>query len=295
MDSNRPTYFLIQAWCGKVFGVDLNQRKSSSCDRWRRLINLFSVFLLVLGQFYVVYVSLDDLDSLCHLLGLLVGVLLSFIKLCNFHSEAEYFAQLNELTTNLVAFVKPQDRVELVTKNKLAQTLSFINITSLLTSSLTLILFPLGVALFQYFFLFADGETVHWPTPFDSSYPFEVRGFTRYFLVYVFILYNYVICCFGINGADAMFVEACLLLRCHFRVLQKQIERMDYEHFEGELREVFKYHRNILIVKDSLQKSYGKVLPPFMVIASAMFGLFVLSAQRVGVFTKERRKGDLFY
>lgn len=282
---NRPKYFHIQSLSLSVMGAYLVAEKNSVGNRLRSSINSVLSIVLLLSQFYAAQEALDDLRFLCHILGLVVGILLSVIKVLGVHFHIHDFAEMNHLLTELSVRVSPDDRVKLQRANKLGQTLSFLNITCLLTSTLSLILYPLGVAIYQYS-ITDSPDTINWPTPFGAKLPFDASYTPVFELVYLFMIYSFVMVSFAINASDSFFVEASVLLVCHFQFLRRDIEQLDYETLDEEMRRTFAYHSDILRAKESLQKAYSTILPFFVVIAPTLFGLFVISALRVRDFNR---------
>lgn len=278
-----PTFFRIQSLCLNVLGCYFEEEKNSAWQRTRSSINCVLAVVLFLSQCYAARESMDDLSFLCHILGLLVGIFLSVIKILAMHFHVHDFGQLNYLLTELSVDVAPNDRIMLMRANKLGQTLSFLNICCLLVSTLTLILYPLGETIYLLCFVTDDPDSLVWPTPFDAKVPFDASHSPIYELVYVFMLYNFIIACFSINAADSTFVEASLLVRCHFQGLRRDIARLNNASLDAEIKRTAVYHKRILAAKDSLQKSFSRILPFFVVIAPTMFGLFVVSALRVRI------------
>lgn len=277
---DRLKFFRIQAFCMSVQGGYLEMEKNTRWNRMRNSINCSLSYALLICQSYATSKSMENRRILCHLLGLLVGIFLCCIKIRTLDVQVNDFVELNRLLTDLSTDMVPNDRKKLMRANKLGQTLSLINIISLLMSTVSLIVYPLGLAIYQYIVTDAPA-TVFWPLPFDSKFPFDASYSPVYELVYIFILHNFIICCFSINATDSMFCEAALLIACHFEILKRDIENLQYDCLKEDLSRIFTYHRRILRAKEALQKAYSVILPFFVIVATTMFGMFVISALKV--------------
>lgn len=273
--TNDLKFFYIQSKCLNIIGLSISE--TSKRRSFRSFINFVLIFVLLMSQFVALQGSLGDTQVLCHLLGLVVGVFLSMIKISATIHQIEEFAELVSRVKELSKDVNNEDKKKLITMNKIAQTLSLINIVCLLTSTIILILYPLALTLVQ-FYLFEDDDDLLWPIPFDATFPFDTSYSPVYELVYIFTIYTFVTTCFSINACDSTFLEACLLLYCHFEFLQRDIENINYDRVDDELRKIFDYHGRILTAKKSLEEAYRGILPAFCIISPFMFGLFVISA-----------------
>lgn len=280
--SPSPVYFRIQSVCMSIFGTYLDQAKNTGWNRIRSSFCCSLSYGLLITQAYATRHSVEDKQVFCHLLGLLVGIFLCCIKIRTLDVQVNDFVDLNNHLNDLSeSIVLPEDRKLLTRANKLGQTLSLINIVSLLMSTVMLILYPLAATIYQYV-LTDEPEALIWPTPFDLKFPFDVSYSPVYELVYIFIFHNFLMCCVCINATDSMFVEASLLIASHFKILRRDIEELKCDHLDEGLRKVFAYHWRILAAKDALQRAYSVILPFFVIIATTMFGLFVISALQVG-------------
>lgn len=276
-----PKFFLIQSYCMAALGCYFEKGKNSSFNRLRSHINTFMSMILLLSQFYAAREAFDDPQFLLDILGLVVGIFLSCIKIMWLHFQVNDFVQLNETLVEISRNVSERDRKILIRMNRLGQTMSLINVTCILSSTLILILYPLFQTIFQYLTM-EDSSTLVWPTPFDVTLPFNASATPAYELVYLFFLYNFTIASFSINATDSMFLEAALLIVCHLEFLQRDMRNLNYdENFETDLKKIFNYHRRILKLKVILNKAYSRILPVYIVVAPGMFGLFAISAMNV--------------
>lgn len=290
-ESERPTFFQIQLRSLAFLGFDITKEKST-VNRLFGTFNCISAILflfLFLPQLMLSHGS--DLHELCLLIGIIVGVFLAVIKMSAIHCQPKDFMDLNVLIKDLYMSVGLNDRKKLMDVNRLAQLLSSVNLVCVLSSSIILILYPLGLAIEQFYVT----GTFSWPHPFMVVIPFVDTSTTPvHELIHLILTYNFIIASFAICAADSLFVESCLLLTKHFLLLQRNIENLNYDDVDEELRKIFTYHRNILKTKGALQKSYQRILTFFLLLVHVMFGVFVLSAIQSSGLTVFKSLGYAF-
>lgn len=279
-----PGFLRIQSKCLNVLGAYLEADQNRGWNLLRSRLNVAMTWILFGTQIYAASTSTEDKKLLCLILGILVGATLSAIKMTSMLYLVDDFVSLKNGLTELSKDVTEHDREKLMKAHKIGQTISLANISCLLTSTLTLILYPLVKTIYEYIRT-DQPESLIWPTPFDVKYWFDASYSPVYELLYVYMLYLFVVISFSINAADSMFIEVTLLLACHFEFLQRDIEALNYavENLDEKFIKIYSYHRGILRTKDTLQRAYNGILPSFVIIGPTMFALFVISALFVSI------------
>lgn len=278
-----PTFFQIQSQSLAFLGLDITTKANS---KWKRVLGICNcicaaLFLsLCFSQLKVVSQGNDlQLQVLCYLISMIIGVFLANVKMNVIRSQSKDFIELSTLLKDLYLSVDSNDREKLRGVNKLAQIMAWVNLVCLLSSTTLLIFYPLKVAIEQFY----DEGFFYWPHPFPTAIPFvDTSAFPAHALIHLLFIYGLVAISFATCAADSLFVETSLLLSCHFQLLQRNIEALNYEDMDEELRRIFLYHRNILKTKDALLRSYRRILSIFFLVAHVMFGLFVICALQVG-------------
>lgn len=86
----------------------------------------------------------------------------------------------------------------------------------------------------------------------------------------MYAFYVYAMAAFPINTLDSTYLESCLIVAAHFKILANRIETIEFDldHFNKEVEKIIKYHDEIHDLAESLKNAYKLILFPYFSFAS---------------------------
>lgn len=262
-------------------GTFLESKRNTGIQRFRSLINAVLTTILILpfvGS--TVYYFPDFLEMGDHVM-LFFGLLISILKLNTLHFRKRYFEVLYNQVVVMGRNIDSSETAVIRKYTNLSQILSKMNFVSMQVGSFIGLILPLAIPLYQT----STGESggINWPVPFNQIYPFDINITPLYVLVYGLTYYGFVMIGCSANAVDSIFLESCLIVAGHLKILQRRMESIQFNdnNFERNFFLIVKYHDQIYDLAKVVKMTYKTILLPFFAVVSTLLCLVFFMVTQV--------------
>lgn len=263
-------FFAFQSWTMRLLGSSMKRIENTRGNRLRSLVNCLTFPWIILPLGYTTVLSYPDITAICSMMGLVTGFVMASVKLPSLHCNVESFVRVRDKILQLWTRVGCGEDTDLRRYVRFVQRFSQANAFALVVGSVTYLMAPLFITMFQYF----HGESIEiWPAPFFGNYYFDIQYSPAYELVFLYAFYSICLCVVLCNAIDSVFFESCLIVACHFKILQTRLRTLDFrsDAFRENLLDLVEYQMQIYEATEAIQKAFFTILPPFFIVASMMF------------------------
>lgn len=284
-------YFRFQQQCLNLMGTFLVREKNTTIRRVQSFINLIMFPWNLIPILKCIAHYFPDFLMMSDFLNFLTSLALSLVKLSSLHFGYHRFEELNDKIIELgTSVVRLDERKVIVKAVDYVQFVSKANLTVLQIASLIIGVLPLLSQPVLGLIRGGDADIV-WPDPFNFMFPFDLSNTFVYVAVTLILFWEFLQVGTAYNAVDSIFLESCLVIAAHFKVLQMRIENIQFgeKAADKEVHDIVVYHTEIYNAAEEIRNTYGYILLFYfaitpLILCVSIFSMFLVRSEILVIF-----------